>query len=127
MKISDFGWSIHTPSNKRKTFCGTLDYLPPEMINNQTYSYLADLWCLGILCYEFCCGFPPFESRNQYETYNKIRMNNVVYPKHLTSDVIDLISSLLKSEPSERMNLENVMKHRWILKYKNDSVYSLTE
>ena len=77
LKIADFGWSIHAPSSKRKTFCGTLDYLPPEIVENKLHDERVDLWCLGILCYEFCVGSPPFESESSPETCMKIRKVNI--------------------------------------------------
>lgn len=61
IKISDFGWSIHAPNNKRHTMCGTLDYLPPEMVEQEAHDEKIDIWSLGVLTYEFCCGCPPFE------------------------------------------------------------------
>lgn len=61
-KISDFGWSVHTPSNRRKTLCGTLDYLCPEMVNNRAHNHKVDLWTIGVLAYELVTGRPPFES-----------------------------------------------------------------
>ncbi|XP_043932353.1 aurora kinase C-like [Protopterus annectens] len=72
LKIADFGWSVHTLSLRRKTICGTLDYLPPEMIEGKVHDEKADLWCLGVLCYEFLVGKPPFESQSTSETYKKI-------------------------------------------------------
>ena len=59
IKLADFGWSVHTPSKKRNTICGTPDYLPPEMISTPhkvNYDYRVDIWCLGILTYEFVVG-----------------------------------------------------------------------
>lgn len=61
LKIADFGWSVHAPSNRRQTLCGTLDYLPPEMIEGKEHTAQVDLWALGVLCYEFLVGSPPFE------------------------------------------------------------------
>ncbi|KAJ4927441.1 hypothetical protein JOQ06_015169, partial [Pogonophryne albipinna] len=72
LKIADFGWSVHTPSSRRSTLCGTLDYLPPEMIEGKTHDEKVDLWSLGVLCYEFLVGKPPFETKSHEETYRKI-------------------------------------------------------
>ncbi|CAO2627091.1 Zinc finger protein 264 [Lemmus lemmus] len=72
VKIADFGWSVHTPSLRRDTMCGTLDYLPPEMIEGRTYDEKVDLWCIGVLCYELLVGNPPFESSTHNETYKRI-------------------------------------------------------
>ncbi|KAF5900807.1 aurora kinase B-like, partial [Clarias magur] len=72
LKIADFGWSVHTPSSRRSTLCGTLDYLPPEMIEGKTHDERVDLWSLGVLCYEFLVGNPPFETKSHEETYRKI-------------------------------------------------------
>lgn len=94
VKLADFGWSAHTNSNKRKTMCGTLDYLPPEMVNNQSYDDSIDQWCLGILCYEFLVGRPPFEAENTESTYANIRQLNVHYPKYLSFPAKNLISKV---------------------------------
>ena len=64
IKIADFGWSIHAPNNRRQTLCGTLDYLPPEMVDDLPHDNKVDIWSLGILCYEFIVGNPPFEAEN---------------------------------------------------------------
>ena len=47
IKIADFGWSVHAPSGRRKTLCGTLDYLPPEMIEGKEYEETVDVWALA--------------------------------------------------------------------------------
>lgn len=51
----------HAPSNRRQTLCGTLDYLPPEMVEGKPHNANVDLWALGVLCFEFLTGGPPFE------------------------------------------------------------------
>lgn len=58
--------------SRRSTLCGTLDYLPPEMIEGKTHDEKVDLWSLGVLCYEFLVGKPPFETKSHEETYRKI-------------------------------------------------------
>lgn len=62
IKLSDFGWSTHTPDDRRKTMCGTLDYLPPEMVNRSSYNHKVDTWSIGVLAFEFLTGKPPFET-----------------------------------------------------------------
>lgn len=61
--------SVHI---RRSTLCGTLDYLPPEMIEGRTHDEKVDLWSLGVLIYEFLVGKPPFETKSHEETYRKI-------------------------------------------------------
>merc|ERR1712100_259711 len=105
LKISDFGWSVHAPTSKRKTFCGTLDYLPPEITENRRYDAHVDVWGLGVLLYEFLCGKPPFEDNTEKGTYTKIRRSNPVFPKTITKEARDLIEKLLAKNPAERMTL----------------------
>lgn len=57
---------------RRKTLCGTLDYLPPEMIEGKEHDSKVDLWSLGVLCYEFLVGTPPFEAEGHHDTYRRI-------------------------------------------------------
>lgn len=114
VKLADFGWSVHTNSNKRKTMCGTLDYLPPEMVDGKSYDESIDQWCLGILCYEFLVGKPPFESDNTENTYAKIRQLVVNYPKFLSHNAKNLIARLLQKDHKSRITLLEVMKHPWI-------------
>ena len=79
LKIADFGWSVHAPSSRRATMCGTLDYLPPEMIEGNTHDDKVDLWSLGVLTYEFLVGKPPFEAENNNETYRRITRVDLKY------------------------------------------------
>jgi len=78
LKVADFGWSVHAPSDRRKTMCGTLDYLPPEMIRSKgNYTKNVDIWAIGILIHELCTGKPPFESQTKNETYKKIEKRDM--------------------------------------------------
>ena len=61
IKICDFGWCVQTDvSNPRNTFCGTLEYMAPEMILNNPHNHTLDIWALGILLYELVHGRAPF-------------------------------------------------------------------
>jgi len=114
LKIADFGWSVHAPSSRRRTMCGTLDYMPPEMIRGQTYDEKVDLWCIGILCYEFLVGKPPFESATQEETHTKVMNLNYLFPSFVTAGARDLIQKLLQLDPTKRVTLKDVKTHPWI-------------
>ncbi|NXC50813.1 AURKA kinase, partial [Penelope pileata] len=114
LKIADFGWSVHAPSSRRSTLCGTLDYLPPEMIEGRTHDEKVDIWSLGVLCYEFLVGNPPFEAKTHQETYRAISRVEFKYPAFVTEGARDLISKLLKHNPFHRMPLKDVLVHPWI-------------
>ncbi|XP_073903013.1 aurora kinase B isoform X5 [Castor canadensis] len=114
LKIADFGWSVHAPSLRRKTMCGTLDYLPPEMIEGRMHNEKVDLWCIGVLCYELLVGNPPFESASHNETYRRIVKVDLKFPPSVSQGAQDLISKLLKHNPSERLPLAQVLTHPWV-------------
>lgn len=115
LKIADFGWSVHAPSSRRKTFCGTLDYLPPEMVHGHPHDENVDLWSLGVLCYEFLVGYPPFEDlREDNETYKRITSADVRFPDFVSTGARDLIKNLLRLVPKERLPLREVLIHAWV-------------
>lgn len=114
MKIGDFGWSIHT-RKRRNTFCGTLDYLPPEMVKKgQSHDYRVDIWSLGVLCYELSVGNAPFESEDTRQTHQKISSGSYVLPNWLSPSIKDLLRKLLTVDPSKRISLQDVLEHPWI-------------
>ncbi|XP_064156483.1 aurora kinase A [Anguilla rostrata] len=117
LKIADFGWSVHTPSSRRSTLCGTLDYLPPEMIEGRTHDEKVDLWSLGVLAYEFLVGKPPFETKSHEETYRKISRVEFSYPAHMSAESRDLIGQLLKHNPLHRLPIQGVLQHPWVLQH----------
>lgn len=87
------------------------------MINSIPHNDKLDNWCLGVLCFEFVTGSPPFEGLNKKETFRKIQNLIINFPNYLSEEVKDLIMSLLNKVPQNRMSLEEVMKHPWIEKY----------
>ncbi|XP_024130360.1 aurora kinase B [Oryzias melastigma] len=114
LKIADFGWSVHAPSLRRRTMCGTLDYLPPEMIEGHTHSEKVDLWCIGVLCFECLVGNPPFETASHTETYKRIMKVDLNFPKVVSDGARDLISKLLRHNPNDRLPLQKVIDHPWV-------------
>jgi len=116
LKIADFGWSVHAPTNRRQTLCGTLDYLPPEMIEGKAHDQAVDVWSLGVLMYEFLVGSPPFEAEGHNETYRRISKVDLRFPSYLSTDAKDLITKLLVKAPKDRLPLSTVVEHPFITK-----------
>lgn len=114
LKIADFGWSVHAPSSRRQTMCGTLDYLPPEMVQHKVYDKNVDLWCLGVLTFEFLVGHPPFETETSEETYRRIVEVRYQVPNTVSSLAEDFIKRLLQRKPEDRMSLSMAKQHTWI-------------
>lgn len=81
LKIADFGWSVHAPNSRRQTLCGTLDYLPPEMVEGRAHDAAVDIWSLGVLAYEFLIGCPPFEAAGHSDTYKRILRVDLRFPQ----------------------------------------------
>lgn len=88
-------------SNRRGTLCGTLDYLPPEMVEGRVHDKNVDIWSLGVLLYELIVGSPPFEEKQAENddvssaiTYERIRNVELHFPKHVSKDAADLISKV---------------------------------
>lgn len=125
IKIADFGWSVHAPSMRRKTMCGTMDYLPPEMVRHRSYDEKVDHWCLGVLTYEFLVGKPPFEYDDRDETYSAISNVSYTFPDHVCDLARDFIRSFLQLDPAKRMGLEEAKIHPWIKKYAPESMRHL--
>ncbi|CAI0652565.1 Serine/threonine-protein kinase ark1 [Colletotrichum fructicola] len=120
IKISDFGWSVHAPNNRRNTMCGTLDYLPPEMIkpgsSDNYYNEKVDLWSLGVLTYEFLVGEAPFED-TPVMTQRRIARADMTVPSFVSPEAKDLIKKLLVLDPEKRIPLDQVQTHPWIVKH----------
>ncbi|CAK9821339.1 Aurora kinase A [Anthophora retusa] len=115
LKVADFGWSVHAPSSRRNTLCGTLDYLPPEMVAGKTHDHTVDLWELGVLCYECLVGSPPFLAKTYEETYMKIKKAQYQFPDFVSEGARNLISKLLTVESDKRLPLEDVLRHPWVV------------
>ncbi|GJN23207.1 hypothetical protein PR202_gb10835 [Eleusine coracana subsp. coracana] len=117
LKIADFGWAVRTNA-KRHTLCGTIDYLAPEMIEKKAHDHAVDNWTLGILCYEFLYGKPPFEAEEQDDTLRRIVNVDLTFPSthYVSPQAKDLISKLLVKDSDKRLSLQDIMRHPWIVK-----------
>ncbi len=126
LKIADFGWSVHTTRERRQTMCGTLEYLPPEMVLSQGHGHKVDVWALGVLMHEFLLGRVPFEGKTMMDAYRRIAYDEVVFRKGEVSEMAeDLLRKLLNKKPELRICLADVLKHPWIATHAGDTLDKL--
>jgi serine/threonine protein kinase len=99
VKLCDFGWCVEIKGGNRETFCGTFEYMAPELIKELPYNYAVDVWSLGILLYELLHGYSPFRADDSYnnEEYTQIFKNilkgNLQIDKKISKECADLIRS----------------------------------
>uniref|UniRef100_A0A8C8E446 cGMP-dependent protein kinase n=1 Tax=Oryzias sinensis TaxID=183150 RepID=A0A8C8E446_9TELE len=121
VKLVDFGFAKKIRSGQKTwTFCGTPEYVAPEIILNKGHNFSVDFWALGILVFELLTGSPPFSGSDQMTIYTFILkgIEKMDFPKIISKRPEDLIRKLCRRNPSERLgNLKNGMtdikKHRW--------------
>uniref|UniRef100_A0A8C9YG48 Serine/threonine-protein kinase PLK n=1 Tax=Sander lucioperca TaxID=283035 RepID=A0A8C9YG48_SANLU len=113
LKVGDFGLAakLEPAGNRRKTICGTPNYLSPEVLNKQGHGCESDIWALGCVMYTMLLGRPPFETTNLKETYRCIREARYSLPSSLSPQAKQLITSLLAKIPEDRPNLDHILRH----------------
>eukprot|EP00915_Cephaloidophora_sp_WS-2016_P005695 GHVH01007553.1.p1 GENE.GHVH01007553.1~~GHVH01007553.1.p1 ORF type:complete len:352 (+),score=49.23 GHVH01007553.1:319-1374(+) len=163
LKLADFGWAAQVPTNleppadetssntasnlknskldqkyivrRRKTYCGTLDYLSPEICRKEWYGKEVDLWCLGVLCFEIATGGPPFP----HEPYLTIGLNErearmkqqeeiqkcdielkLKHRKDMGPELKDFLSKTLAADPQRRLTTIQMLRHPFIKMFNPD-------
>jgi len=111
--LTDFGLSkegLTQESDKTGTFCGTPEYLAPEVLRGKGYGRAVDWWSFGSLLYEMLCGLPPFYSQDVQEMYKKIMTDTLRFPAHVGPEARDLLNKLLQRDANERLTDPPTMK-----------------
>ena len=114
LKITDFGLA-KSSEQTCLSFVGTPEYVAPEVIQNQEQTAAVDIWSCGVLMYEMIAGNSPFAagSKNNEEIQSKILKEEVSFPSFFTEDTKDLIWNMMRKNPSERISLGEIKKHRF--------------
>ncbi|XP_037973163.2 cGMP-dependent protein kinase, isozyme 2 forms cD5/T2 isoform X1 [Plutella xylostella] len=121
VKLVDFGFSKKLQASRKTwTFCGTPEYVAPEVIMNRGHDISADYWSLGVLMFELLTGSPPFTGADPMKTYNKILkgIDAVEFPRCITRNAANLIKKLCRDNPAERLGYQRggiteIQKHKW--------------
>ncbi|OHT06835.1 Serine/threonine-protein kinase Sgk1 [Tritrichomonas foetus] len=123
LKLTDFGLSKDIGTVRlTKTFCGTGEFMAPEMIDQRLYAYAVDWWSLGILTYLLCFGKTPFFDENKAKMFKNITGSEPSFPKDADKEAVDLIKGLLTKDPQQRFGFEKVSKHKFFHKMNFDDV-----
>ncbi|KAK9721796.1 Serine/threonine-protein kinase [Basidiobolus ranarum] len=116
IKIIDFGLSnLYSPRSHLSTFCGSLYFAAPELLNARSYTGPEiDIWSMGIVLYVLVCGKVPFDDKSMPALHAKIKRGYVEYPNWLSSDCKNLLSRMLVTNPLERASMSEIIHHPWM-------------
>ena len=112
--LADYGWSnFNMEGDVRKTFCGTPEYIAPEMLLKKGHDTRVDIWSIGILMFELLSGYSPFVAKSNQELYQNIRRLKIQWPKDMPPLAKNLISKILKLNPADRPTFDEILNHQW--------------
>ena len=115
-KLADFGFAksveMSTQNTKKMhTFLGTPNYMAPQILNQEEYSYKCDIWSMGVVVYEMIVGMLPWPSASMYKLAEYIKTVPLQFPKKVSLECRNLIGKMLKIEESDRIDWREILKH----------------
>jgi len=111
VKLGDFGLATKESfdGERKRTLCGTPNYIAPEVLTKKGHSYEVDIWSIGCILYTLLVGKPPFETQTLKETYKRIRANEYHVPSRVGPQAKNLIRQLLQDDPLKRPGIETIL------------------
>jgi len=106
LKLADFSSAkMFGPSSlvRASSFCGTTEYIPPELLTSKGVGKMGDIWAFGCVIYQMICGYLPFKADTEFLTLQTISKCCPDYPEHLSNEIKDLLSKIFVSNPQERI------------------------
>lgn len=101
----------------RYTFCGTVEYMPPEILLGDVQGFAVDVWALGVLLYELVYKKTPFAGRTPHQILTKIQTEKPKFDKSISNEARDLIERILILDPNERITIREIKEHPFFKKY----------
>ena len=131
IKLCDFGWCVRLEEGQqRATFCGTTEYMSPELVNHEEYSKEIDVWSLGVLLYEMVHGYSPFRpdkpNFKAKDVIENIRLHKLKFNKNVSQKCKELIYHLLDEDPNKRYKVEDIFYSDFV-KFYEEKHYGLPD
>ncbi|XP_043236979.1 serine/threonine-protein kinase PLK1-like [Amphibalanus amphitrite] len=111
VKIGDFGLAtrVDYTGERKRTLCGTPNYIAPEILAKKGHSFEVDVWSIGCILYTLLVGRPPFETESLKETYTRIKKNEYSVPKTIGPLARNLIHRILQGDPARRPTVDQIL------------------
>ena len=125
IKLCDFGWCSEVEIGNRKTFCGTFEYMAPEIIREEPYDKSIDIWALGVLLYEMIYGYSPFRAEHWSQDKTKDTLMNILQRKlkfdnpniEISRECKELIEAMIEPDINKRISIKDILLSDFVKKY----------